>query len=336
VLSWAPVRELAGLAWMVIVAGCFGPDAREGLRCTSAGDCPPGQDCHPVAGGPEPGVCLSAPPEDGGMAADGGVPFGAPEMVELSCGADACLSPRDPSLTDDRKQILFTVDSLNAIGDRDVYLARRMTAFDSWSPAESAGLINSVTVEEAAWVTGIGLRVYFTRADQSVNGPPYGDIWVSDRPAVTDSFDAAAPVAGVVNTSQGDERAAVSTAESDRLVFARALSASPADHDVYLALQGGGQWDTVARVELLALAGEDEHSVAIVEATRSLFVARGDRIVEARWSGGFIAGAEVVTVHDELEVAGAVRLSGLWAAPDGSEIWFGACSETCAIYRAVR
>ena len=333
-LSSAPVRALTGLACILTVAGCFDPDAREGLSCTSEGDCPPGQDCHPVAGGP--GMCLSAPPGDGGIAADGGLAFGAPEMIELQCGSDACLSPRDPTLIENRTQILFTVDSLNAAGDRDVYLANRPTAFEPFLPAAPAGAIDTITVEEGGWVTANGLRLYFTRADQNMDGPPYGDLWVSDRLATTDPFDAAAPVAGVVNTSQGDERAAVGTVDGNRLVFARALGVDPADHDVYLALESGEQWDTVARVDVLAVAGEDEHSVAMAEATQSLFVGRGDRIVEARWSGGFIAGAALVAVHDELVVAEAERVSGLWAAPDGSEIWFGACGDTCAIYRAVR
>lgn len=322
---------------MLTVAGCFGPEAREGLRCTSAGDCPPGQRCHPVSGGPEPGVCASEPPGDGGGGPDGGVePFGAPEPVDLACGGGACMSPRDPSLTGDREQILFTVDTLNATGDRDVYLAGRPTAFDPWQPAAPAGAIDSVYVEEAGWVSASGLRLYFTRDDQNVGGPPYGDLWVSDRLAVTDPFDGAMPVAGVVNTSKGDERAAVGTADGTRLLFARALEADPADYDVYLALDSGGQWDTVARIESLALAGEDESSVAVVDDARLIFVGRGDRIVEARWSGGFIAGAEVVAVHDELAVAGAERISGVWASPDGSEIWFGACGATCAIYRAAR
>lgn len=320
------------------MAGCFGPEAREGLRCTAQGDCPPGQDCYPVAGGPQPGVCASAPPSDGGgSAADGGAAaFGAPEPVDLICGEFPCMSPRDPSLTEDRKQILFTVETLNAAGDLDIYLANRPTAFDPWDTAAPAGAIDSLYVEEGGWVSGIGLELYFTRDDQNVGGPPYGDLWVSSRLAVTDPFDGSAPAPGVVNTSKGNERGAASSADQTRLVFARALDVDLGDHDVYLALEGGGQWDSVARIEGVSQAGADERSVAVVEATRTLFVSRGDRIVEARWSGGFIAGAEVVSVHDELVVAGAELVSGVWAAPDGDEIWFGACGTTCAVYRAVR
>jgi hypothetical protein len=44
----------------------------------------------------------------------------------------------------------------------------------------------------------------------------------------------------------------------------------------------------------------------------------------------------VIGAHDELLVAGATLVSGVWAAPDAKQIWFGACADTCGVYRAVR
>ena len=333
------VPLVGGLAFVLAaaMAGCFGPDAREGLRCTSSGDCPPGQDCFPVAGGPEPGVCSSAPPIDGGIADAGAAAFGAPELVELTCAEAPCLSPRDPSLTDDLGQVAFTVQSVNAPGDLDVYLASRPAAGDPWLTAAPAGTIDSLIVEEGSSVAGNGLALYFSRDDQNVVGPPYDDLWLSERLGTTDPFDSAAPVTGVVNTANGDERSAVRTADGTHLVFTRALDIDIGDHDVYLAVDGGGQWDTVERIPGVSMASADERSVALVEGLRSLFVTRNATIVEARWSGDDIASAEVVAVHDELTVAGAILISGLWVAPDGGEIWFGACDQAgCVLYRAVR
>jgi hypothetical protein len=315
------------------IAGCFGPEPREGLRCSRDGDCPPGQDCYPLAGG---SVCASAPPGDGGDGGDGAL-FGAPTAVSLLCNEVACPSPRDPALTDDLTQIAFTVSSVNAAGDQDVYLASRPTADDTWGPASPAGAIDSLYVEEGGWMTGSGLALFFSRDDQNVAGPPYADLWVSERLAVTDAFEASVPVPGVVNTSHGDERGAAWTADGTRLLFARALDVTPTDHDLYLAQDGGGQWDTVARLDALSTVGVDERSAALVEGARTLFATRGDQIVEARWTGEDIASAEVVAVHDELAVTGTEILSGVWASPDGREIWFGACAQgVCSIYRAVR
>jgi hypothetical protein len=333
------VRSLAGVvACALSLAGCFGPEAREGLRCTGEGDCPPGQDCYPVAGGPQPGICSSSvPPADAAPTADAGsLAFGAPERVELICGETPCES-RDPSLTGNRKQIVFTVPTLNAVGDYDVYIAIRPTAFDPWFPAQQAGQIDSLLAEEVGSLSDDGLRLFFTRTNQNAGGSPHGELLVSERLAEGDPFDTAVQVPGVVNTDNGDERSAVRTADASRLLFTRALDTDLADHDVYVALEAGGQWDTVARVEPVSQPDADERSLAIVEggAVNSLFVARGERIIEARWSGGYIAGAEVVWEHDELMVAGAT-VSGVWVAPDGSEIWFGACGETCNVYRAVR
>ena len=335
------MRSLAGVvACALSLAGCFGPEVREGLRCTADGDCPPGQDCFPVAGGPQPGICSSgAPPADAGPTVDGGsLAFGAPEPVELLCGETACESPRDPSLTGNRKQIAFTVPTLNAVGDLDVYIAIRPTAFDPWLPAQQAGPIDSLLVEEGGTLSDDGLRLFFTRDNQSAAGAPHGELLVSTRPGEGDAFETAVEVPGVVNTANGNERSAVRTADASRLLFARALDGDQGDHDVYVALEGGGQWDTVARVEAVSQPGADERSLAIVEGAEvnMLFVARGARIIEARWSGGYVAGAEVVWEHDELMVADATMVSGVWVAPDGSEIWFGACGETCAVYRAVR
>jgi hypothetical protein len=335
------VRTLAGVvACALSLAGCFGPEAREGLRCSADGACPPGQYCFPVAGGPQPGICASAPPPaDAGATPDaGGLAFGAPEPVELLCGEAACQSPRDPSLTGNRKQIAFTVPTLNAVGDHDVYIAIRPTAFDPWLPANPAGAIDSLLVEEGGSLSDDGLRLFFTRDDQNTAGSPHGELLVSQRLADGDPFDSAAQVPGVVNTANGNERSAVRTGDASRLLFARALEVDLADHDVYVALESGGQWDTVARLDAVSLPGIDERSLAIVEGgdVNMLFVARGAEIIEARWSGGYVAGAEVVWEHDELMVADATFVSGVWVAPDGSEIWFGACGTTCGIYRAVR
>ncbi len=336
------VPLVGGLAFVLAaaMAGCFGPDAREGLRCSSSGDCPPGQDCFPVAGEPAPGVCSSSVPIDGGGDGDGGPPglrFGAPELVALDCSGGPCLSPRDPSLTDDLTQLLFTTETLNAPGDHDVYLASRSLPDDPWQPAIAAGAIDTLIVEEASWVTGDGLFLYFSRDDQNVAGPPYGDLYESGRLAPGDPFDGLSVVPGVANTFYGDERSAVATADFTHLLFARALDVDIADHDIYLAESGGGQWDTVARVAGVSLAGADERSVALVEPARTLFVSRGADIVEAGWTGDDIATAQPVFIHGELAVAGATLVSGIWASADGKQIWFGSCDENgCAIYRAVR
>jgi hypothetical protein len=159
---------------MLLAAGCFGPEPREGLRCSADGDCPPGQDCFP--GGPGAGVCSSAAPADAGAEVDGGGPmaFGAPDEVPFMCGEAPCLSPRDPSLTADRKQIAFTVESLNADGDRDVYLAIRPTAFDNWFPAAQAGAIDSLLVEEGSSLSASSTTRARTRTSA---GRPTGSSW---------------------------------------------------------------------------------------------------------------------------------------------------------------
>jgi hypothetical protein len=326
------LRSLVACA--LSLAGCFGPDPREGLRCSAAGDCPPGQDCYLVQ---DSSVCLSEAPFDGSPPDDRLILFGVPVEVELLCGAEvACASPRDPSLTADLRQIAFTAGSMNADMAPDVYLATREKPEDMWQTAVPAGGIDTALVEEGGWLSGDGLALFFSRADQSAGGPPYSDLWQSDRLDDMATFDTALPLPGVVNTSHGSERWAVRTADKTQLLFARALDAAPGDNDLYLARDMGGQWDTAVRVAGVSLPGDDERSLALVEEQKTLFVSRGGRIFEARWKGDDIAGAEVLGPHDELQVAGATVVSGVWAAPDASEIWFGACGESCGVYRAIR
>jgi hypothetical protein len=316
------------------MAGCFGPDARDGLRCSAAGECPPGQDCYQIEGR---SVCLAEAPSDARGPDDRIILFGVPVAVELFCAAEVpCASPRDPSLTDDLTLMAFSIDAVNAEGDRDVYLAGRATEEDMWQTAAPAGAIDSSLVEEGGWLTGSGLGLLFSRADQSIGGPPYSDLWLSERVDRTVGFDTAAPLTGVVNTSHGIERWAARTGDATRLLFARALDSSTVDSDLYLARDASGQWDTAERLPGLSAAGSDERSLALLEDSNTIFFSRGERILEARWSGDDIASAEVIGAHDELLVAGATLVSGVWAKPDGSEIWFGACSDTCAVYRAVR
>jgi hypothetical protein len=325
------LRSLVACA--LSLAGCFGPDAREGLRCSAAGDCPPGQDCYQVQ---ESSVCLSQPPFDGSPP-DPIILFGVPVPVELTCdGGAPCRSPRDPSLSSDLTVMAFTIDSVNAEGDRDVYIASRQTVDDAWSTAAPAGAIDTLQVEEGSWLSSDGLALVFSRADQATGGAPYSELWVSGRTSLTVGFDTAQPLPGVVNTPHGIERWAAPTSDGTQLLFARALDATPTDSDLYLAHAVGGQWDTAARLPGLSLADSDERSLALVEEQKTLFVSRGGRIVEARWNGDDIAGAEVLGPHDELQVAGTTVVSGVWAAPDASEIWFAACDDTCGVYRAIR
>jgi hypothetical protein len=327
------------LVWALTIAGCFGPEPREGLPCSQDRDCPPGQTCF----GADPGVCAAAAPADGAPldgevgpdAAAPAVAFGTPEPVVLLCpGPVPCPAPREPTLTDDLTQIAFTVPAAGAAGNHDIMIASRGTAEADWGAAVSAGPMNSLQSEYAPALHGEGLLLWFSRDDQATAGAPYADILLSSRKSRTDPFPGAVPIAGVVNTAAGDERGVARTGDASTLLFARSLEGSLTDHDLYRASLAGGHWDTVERLAGASSEGASERHVAIAEAARLLFFVRDERIVEARWDGGDL---EELLVHDELFPAGATATLGVWVSPDGREIWFGACEPAdCALYRAAR
>ena len=333
--------------WPLVVAAmsaaCFAPDAGEGLPCSQAGDCPPGQSC-------QAGLCMSGTVIDGGTpdappldAAPPDPPgaFEAAELVVLKCAASpapiVCPNVRDPFLVPDTTTILFTY-AVNAVnGNYDIYAATRPTAADAFPPAGSVGAINSTLEEHTPFLSSDATALWFAREDISSGAAvrPYDEILLSLR--VSGPFDTAAPVAGGVNTLLGDERSPQVTGDGKVMLFARSGEPTPANHDVYLARLEGGQWNTIALVGELSAPGGNERSLGLVEARKALFFIRDDQIHEVLYTGDEPTSVAVEVVHAELDSAPLDSKIGLWASPDGTEIWFDSNrSGAPQIYRAVR
>lgn len=330
------------LAAAALATGCFAPEAREGLPCSERGDCPPGQSCRA-------GVCTSgAPLIDGSPAADAPAidaalpdppgPFGLVDPVALFCpGAIPCADVRDPFLNDARTAILFTY-AVNAVnGNYDIYIAGRATPENMFQQAASIGPINTTVQEHTPFLSADGTTLWFARQDLSGGAPvrPYDQILVSVR--VSGPFEVAELVTGGVNTVLGDERSPQVMAGGQVMLFTRAPEKAPEDHDVYLARHEGGQWNTIELVRELSVADANERSVAVVEERKAIFFIRGDQIHEAIWTGEEPTDLAVAVVHHELDASRLDAKSGVWASPDGTEVWFDS-NRTGAqqIYRAVR
>jgi hypothetical protein len=334
-------RRCLALA-MVLAAGCFAPEAREGLPCSERGDCPPGQSCSA-------GVCRAgAAVVDASAGADGPVadaapadpppPFGEALPVVLMCpGPVVCGDAREPFLGGQGKTLLFSfvVNAVN--GNVDIFIASRSEAQGAFGVAGSVGMINTTLAEHAAFLSQDGLRLWFAREDLSGGGTtrPYDEVLLSTR--VTGPFNSAMPVPGAVNTALGDERSPQVVNKGDVMLFSRAAEATPADHDVYLARFEGGQWNTVERVAALNNPGSDEPSLSLVEERRAIFFIRDQQIHEAIWTGDDPTDIAVEIVHDELDADPLDGKIGVWSSADGSEVWFDSNrSGTQQIYRAVR
>lgn len=335
---------IAGRARLLVLvstaAGCFAPDAREGLACSEAGDCPPGQSC-------QAGTCSGGSPVDAAVAdgpePDAGPPelplsFGASELVVLTCpGPAVCADVRDPFLDQQRTTILFTylIDAVN--GNYDIYFSTRAMPEGAFPVAGSVGPINSTLNEHTAFMSDDGTSLWFARQDVSSGTPvrPYDEILLSKR--VSGPFEVAAPVEGGVNTLLGDERSPQVLAGGQTMLFTRAPEIAQEDHDVYLARYESGQWNTIELVRELSAAGGNDRSLALVEAQRAIFFIRDDQIHEAIWTGEDPTAIAIEVVHDELDAVPLDSKIGLWASPDGAEIWFDSNrSGVQQIYRAVR
>ena len=335
------MRSLWPVLAVVVVAGCFGPEAREGLPCSERGDCPPGQSCSA-------GICGSgALVVDASPAADGPVgdagpgdppPFGDVEPVVLMCpGPVVCANVREPFLAEQGKTLLFSYVINEVNGNIDIYIASRAQAEGPFAVAASVGTINTTLGEHTPFLSQDGLSLWFAREDTSggTTTRPYDQILLSTR--TTGPFNSAVPVTGAVNTLLGDERSPQVFTGGTVMLFSRAAEATPADHDVYLARFEGSQWNTIERVTGLSNADSDEHALALVEARKAIFFIRDQQIHEAIWTGDDATEVALEIVHDELDADPLDAKSGLWSSPDGTEVWFDSNrSGTQQIYRAVR
>ena len=327
---------------VVVVAGCFGPEAREGLPCSEAGDCPPDQSCSAGICRAEAAMFDASPAADGPEGDAGPVdpplPFGDVEPVVLMCpGPVVCASVRDPFLTDEGRTLLFSYLINEVNGNIDIYIANRDEAKGAFGVAGSVGTINTTLGEHTPFLSQDGLSLWFAREDTSggTTTRPYDQILLSTR--TTGPFDDAKPVTGAVNTLLGDERSPQVFTDGTVMLFSRAAEATPADHDVYLARFEGSQWNTVERVTGLSNADSDEHALSLVEARKAIFFIRDRRIHEAIWSGDDSTEVAHEIVHNELDADPLDDKSGVWSSPDGTEIWFDSNrSGTQQIYRSVR
>lgn len=332
-------------AWggLLLLAGCFAPDAREGLPCSEAGECPPGQSCSAGVCGAGPGVTDAAVAFDG-AAADAAAalppgPFGTVEPVVLTCpGPVVCADVREPFLVAEGTTIVFTylVNSVN--GNFDLFYATRASKEGLFGTAASLGAINTTLAEHSPFLSQDGSALWFARQDLSSGAAvrPYDEILLAVRPR-GGSFDSAEPVAGAVNTLLGDERSPQVTAGGGAMLFTRSAESTPQDHDVYLARLAGGQWNTIERLAALSAVGADDRSLSLVEEQSALFFIRGGQIHEVVWSAEDPASALALVVHEELDASPLDRKVGVWGSPDGTEIWFDSDrGGTQQIYRAVR
>ena len=327
---------------ILAAAGCFAPDAREGLPCSERGDCPPGQSCsagvcRAGAGVVDASASADGPAVDAGPA-DPPPPFGEVEPVVLMCpGPVVCADVREPFLGGEGKTLLFSY-VVNAVNNNvDIYIASRAEAQGAFGVAGSVGTINTMLAEHGPFLSRNGLSLWYAREDLSGGAPtrPYDEILLSTR--VTGPFNAALPVTGAVNTSLGDERSPQVLGSGTLMLFSRAGEATPADHDIYLSRFEGEQWNTIERVTGLSNTGSDEPSVSLVEGRQTIFFIRDQQIHEAIWTGDDPSDIALVVVHDELDADPLDAKIGVWSSEDGTEVWFDSSrSGTQQIYRAVR
>jgi len=114
-----------------------------------------------------------------------GQPFGEPQLLAGSMN-DTTFQNNQPSITSDKKTMVFVRSTQNSWKDNDLYIATRS---DTSLPFDSARALTEINSTDSAdaypWISPDGLRLYFTKGD-GIND----DLFVSTRNNLSETFSA--------------------------------------------------------------------------------------------------------------------------------------------------
>jgi hypothetical protein len=143
---------------IVLVSGCFRPDAAEGIACSDQGACPEGQLCSYD-------VCTLA----------SSFVWDQPRILhEL----DEAEGAQDPSMTEDRLTIVWSSTRSGGAGSDDLWMATRQTTDEPFGDITNLADLNNDSSDTTPEISPDGSTIYFTSDRAGDN-----DIWTSTKGA---------------------------------------------------------------------------------------------------------------------------------------------------------
>jgi len=310
------MRRLAVIA--LVAAGCYRPEPSPGAPCPT-GECPTGQRC--IAGtcraDGEPGLD-GAPAVDAGLdAPQADAPVDAPPAWSAPVpipGVNSGAAEDDPSVTADRRTIVFTSARAGGLGLEDIYLGTRATTADAFA-VTALTAINSAMRESSPEISADGNTIYFT-SDRGGNF----DVYVTTRSGA--SWSAPQPVPAL-NTTSGETDVAISPDGRTALV-ARSTG-------VYVATRSstGAAFGTPLLAPILDVTG-DVAAPTLTDGAASVYLHGGairDLYVAHRDGATFTTPAPIAELNT------ASRDAAPFIAADGTRLWFERAGE---LYESTR
>jgi hypothetical protein len=141
-----------------------------------------------------------------------------------------------PTLSYDGLTLYFCSNRSSGLDEGDFWVARRSTVDDVWDPAENLGPpISSQYDEWTSHITADGLTFFFT--DAYPNRPfgfGKGDLWVSRRLTISDTWSEPVNLGASINSSSDDGGVSIS-ADGSTIYFHSNRPGGQGDYDIWQA-----------------------------------------------------------------------------------------------------
>jgi len=138
-----------------------------------------------------------------------------------------------PSISDDGLELYFWSTRPGGAGSYDIWVSRRATIQDDWGMAENLGAaVNSSVADLCTDVSPDSLSLLFVSARPGGYGGNLGDLWMSRRPEIGDSWGPPINLGPMVNGSYNENGPCLST-DGSTLYFSSDRPGGSGDADMW-------------------------------------------------------------------------------------------------------
>ena len=135
--------------------------------------------------------------------------FGTP--TNLGPTVNSSSSDQTPRISSDGLELYFCSGRPGGYSNRDIWIARRLTASDPWGePVNLGPRVNKSASERGPSISADGLSLYYDSPRSGGYGGSWGDIWVTTRATKDDAWGAPVNLGSTVNSSYQDVGSSIS------------------------------------------------------------------------------------------------------------------------------
>lgn len=155
------------------------------------------------------------------------------EPVNLGEPINTVFYDGTPAITGDGLEMIFPSVRTGGMGSCDLWVSRRTSTSEPWSPPENLGeIVNGAVWEGAPCLSSDGLSLFF--GSSRSGGMGYNDLWMTTRASRNDRWGEPVNLGASVNSPHNDSTPCISP-DGLALLFASARPGGFGDHDIWMA-----------------------------------------------------------------------------------------------------